>query len=478
MHISAESRRQLLDDVAKLSQEEFKALSPEDQAAVAKAQDEQDEEDRRNECLLDFIPRITPRWVRPEHLAPFANIFERAQHEQVLACVSVPPRHGKTELILHAIAWWLSRRPHDTLGYASYGAEIAESKSMLARDYARSAGIRLRDDRNTLNEWRTPSGGGCLAAGVGGAWTGQGIIAGIIDDPFKNRVEAESPLIRQRIWDWFTSTLTTRVEPGGSRIVVHTRWHEDDLIGRLLASTEERWDLINLPAIDDSGAALWPDRWPSEELEKKRRAVGTYDWWSLFQGQPRPRGGQMFADPVRYTEPNINDARIVLSVDAAGTEGTHSDYTAAVAMAVRGYESEMTADVLEVMRVRLEPQKAALPLREFQARHGGGGLLIEATRDGKSLRKALEAIDNRLVIREVPPLGDKLIRATPCAAAWSQGRIRVPLHAPWLSDFLAETSKFTGLGDLHDDQVDAMSQAWNEAAKSYPYKMHRVCSER
>ena len=152
--------------------------------------------------------------------------------------MSVPPRHSKTETILHSIAWLLEQDPQRSIGYVSYADAIARSKSRLARDYARAAGVALRQDADSLQEWRTAANGGVLATGVMGPLTGQGVNVLFVDDPIKNRQEAESFLIRQRTHEWFTSTATTRVEPNGSIVVCHTRWHADDLIGRLEKSGE------------------------------------------------------------------------------------------------------------------------------------------------------------------------------------------------------------------------------------------------
>jgi predicted phage terminase large subunit-like protein len=416
--------------------------------------------------LLDFIPRLSRGYERPSHLAAVASLFERAfAGEPVFACVSVPPRHGKTEMILAALAWWLSRRPEDALGYVSYASAFAESKSLRARDFATSQGVKLHPARSTLAEWRTTSGGGVLATGIGGPLTGQGVRLAVVDDPVKNREEAESALIRQRTWDWFTSTLWTRIEPEGSCIVVHTRWHEDDLIGRLARGDmgeAARWEVVNLPAIDDAGAPLWPSRWPVSELAKKR-AANEYDWHSLFMGAPRARGGEVFRAPARYAAPDLHGARLVLAVDPAGTEGTRSDWTVAVALAVRGAGLSLRADVVDVLRLRAEPGEAARELVGWQKRHGMAPMHIEASRDGKSIAKALRAMQPGLRLTELAPRGDKFVRAQPVATAWNEGRVRVPASsqgAPWLGPFLDVVCRFTGVSDRHDDDVDALAYAW------------------
>jgi hypothetical protein len=249
----------------------------------------------RQTSLADFVPRISPAYASPKHLAPLLEAFDRIESEPLRACLSVPPRHGKSETALHGIARLLARHPDWTIGYVSYAADIARSKSRQIRDYAAAAGVTLRNDSKALHEWRTPQGGGVLATGVGGPLTGHGLRLLVVDDPFKNRQDADSPLIRQRTHDWFTSTAMTRVEPGGSALVVHTRWHRDDLIGRLERDKEVEWEVIALPAIDSRGCALWPERWPVAELTKRRAEVGEYDWDSLFQQSPKARKGLVYA---------------------------------------------------------------------------------------------------------------------------------------------------------------------------------------
>lgn len=246
--------------------------------------------------LADFVPRISPSFAPPLHLVPLLDAFDRAEREPIRVCLSVPPRHSKTETVLHGIARLLARHPDWTIGYVSYAADIARSKSRQIRDYAAAAGVELRQDSKALHEWRTPQGGGVLATGIGGPLTGHGLRLLVVDDPHKNRQEADSPAIQQRIHQWFTSTALTRVEPGGSAIVVHTRWHRGDLIGRLSADEEVEWQIVSLPAIDSHGDALWPERWPLAELLKRRAEILDYDWDSLFQQSPKPRKGLVYPE--------------------------------------------------------------------------------------------------------------------------------------------------------------------------------------
>lgn len=417
--------------------------------------------------LLDFITRISPRYSAPHHLRPLLDALDRAEDEPVRVLVSVPPRHAKTETILHAAARWLRRMPWDTIAYASYAADVAHSKSRLARDYAIKAGVQLRGDSNAVHEWRTTSGGGMLATGIGGSLTSHGARLLIVDDPFANRQEAESAVRRQAVHEWFTSTAMTRLDPNGSALVVHTRWHPDDLIGRL--AKDSGWEVINLPAIDDSGRALWPERWTAEILNKRRVDVGEYDWASLYQGQPRPRGGALFNDAARYASPQLDGARIIIGVDPAASEKTHADYSVAIVLAVRGVGTGATGDILEVMRLQVEVPRLVGRLRELQGRYPGAPMVVEAVGGFRAVPQMLRAVDPLLRITEVQPATDKFIRAQPVSAAWNAGRVRVPMTAPWLPSFLDEVQSFTGVRDAHDDQVDALAHAWNHAAEPQLY---------
>ena len=185
---------------------------------------------------------------------------------------------------MHALAWLLRRKPHLRNAYASYAAQLAFTKSRLARDYTLAAGVRLRDDANKVNEWVTTAGGGLLATGVGGPLTGNpvdGVL--LVDDPHKNRAEAESAVIREEIKGWWTSTAMTRVHPQASVLVVHTRWHPDDLIGWLREGDGGKsWEVVELRAIADGtdpgdprqpGEALWPEYMPADFLEERKRDI-------------------------------------------------------------------------------------------------------------------------------------------------------------------------------------------------------------
>lgn len=428
--------------------------------------------------ILDCIPRVSPGYTRPDHLEPLAEFFANAKYGPQRVWISVPPRHSKTETIMHALAHWLMVRPHDPLVYITHTANLAYEKSRRIRDIALAMGVQLRGDSKAVNNWQTTSGiGGLRATGIGGPLTGSGAQLLVIDDPVKNREEAESAVIRQKNWDWFTSTALTRIEPGGSVIVCHTRWHDDDLIGRL--KEDPNWQGIELPAIVEDAQGkplrtLWPSRWPLDALQIKRREVGEYDWASLFQCQPRPRGGRLFTDPRRFAPADsiiVTDSpKIIIGVDPAATEKTSADYSAAVVLACSGRFAtvDFRADVLEVLRVQKKIPDLVVDLRDL-ARKWGAPIAVETVGAFKVVADLLRRLDPSLKIIEVTALGgDKFTRALPVAAAWNDGRVRVPETADWLHDFLLEVGKFTGVKDPKDDQVDALAHAFNAAQTLMP----------
>ena len=183
--------------------------------------------------LVRFVPRMSPRYMAPTHLAPLLRRFELAvDGVPQRVCCSAPPRHAKSESVFHVPAFMLRRHPEKTLSYSTYGERLSRKGSRKARAICTAAGLHVEGN---VNEWRTPEGGGLLAGGVGGPLTGFGVDLAIVDDPTKNRLEAESAIYRDRLVDWYRDVLMSRIEPGGSVFVFATRWHPDDLIGQLIA---------------------------------------------------------------------------------------------------------------------------------------------------------------------------------------------------------------------------------------------------
>ena len=452
--------------------------------------------EQRNEPLLSYIPRVSPHLLAPQHLAPLARLFERiVAGERVRALVDIPAQHGKTTTCAHGLPYILGRRPTWPLAYVTFSQQQAERKSLDAQRVALAAGaLDPRADRITLEEWRNPRGGGCLFTGIGGGLGGNPARVLIFDDFFKNREEAESKHRRDAVADWITSVAVPRLPADSSILIPSTRWHEDDPSGRIQRGdlcAGMGWEHVSLPFLahhdadgrrvpdTDGDSVLWPREqlpdgtwvgWTPEDARARLVSVGPYDAASIYQGQPRPRGGSVFRQPDRCAAPDIAGARFVLGCDPAGTDGPQSNHTVLVALAVRGYGDTATADVAGVLRLKLRPEHAAPQVLAWQRSFAGAPLHIESTRDGKDLATALRRIAPQIVIRHVAAIGDKFLRAQPAAAAWNAtpARIRVPADARAmrsttdddLAAFVRVVTSFAGMGDREDDDVDALSHAW------------------
>jgi predicted phage terminase large subunit-like protein len=419
--------------------------------------------------LLDFVPSVTPKYTSPVHLEAAIPYLEACFESPQFFTLSAPPRHGKSETLFHFMAKYIAMFPDRNVAYASYSAKFAERKSMQVRDICRRAGVGLDKSSASRGTWRTEAGGYFFARGPGGDLTGEGIHLLVCDDPYRSRAEAESATIRDNIYDWWTSVAMTRLEPGASVVCSHTRWHMDDLTGRL--TEEQGWPNISVPAIQypypdqDEGPenqprALWPERYTLEDLARRRKTVGEYDWASMFMCQPRPRGGALFGATNTYTDEEFEDIKIVkyvIGIDLAYTSKTYSDFSVAV---VLGIDDIGNAYVVEVRRRQCAAKDFAADLKALRLKYRSPQIIWFT---GGQERAIAEFFRNScgVPVKDIPAKEDKFVRAQAAATAWNTGRIFVPGdHKPWLDAFISEILSFTGVGDTHDDQVDALAAAF------------------
>lgn len=236
--------------------------------------------------------------------------------------IMAPPRHGKTELASRRFpAKFLGKRPDKTVISTSYGSTLAEEFGRDVRNIVDQPeykvlfpNVRLSADSQAKDRWHVAGGGGYIAAGVGTAITGRGADLLIIDDPVKGRVEAERESERKEIWEWYRGTAYQRLQPDASIVVIMTRWHEDDLVGRLNALEQEgggdKWIRVTLPAIGDDGGALWPEAYPLDVLAQIRATSGEYNWASEYEQEPRPPGGSFFSEDDLLVARKLPDGKI------------------------------------------------------------------------------------------------------------------------------------------------------------------------
>lgn len=382
-------------------------------------------------------------------------------------------------------AWYLGTWPDKRIILASYEASFAESWGRKARDVIEEVGmefwgVKTRDDSSAAARWDIAGHvGGMITAGVGGAVTGRGANVLLIDDPVKNADEANSLTYRQKTWDWFQSTAYTRLEPNGAIVLIQTRWHADDLGGRILQEVEhggEEWECINLPAIAqegdalgrEPGSALWPERYGVEQLDGIRQAVGAYVWGALYQQSPITREGGMFQRewfPV-VDVPPANLSKVVRYWDMAATEptkGRDPDYTVGMKVARNG---DGHYYVLDMRRDRLSPQGNEALIKQTTQLDGvetEAWMEEEGGSSGKSIIDYYIRLLAGYAFRGIRSTGDKQARANPVSSQAAAGNIRL-VRGPWVNEFLDEIEAFPH--GSHDDVVDGLSGAvkmlWTE----------------
>jgi predicted phage terminase large subunit-like protein len=313
------------------------------------------------ESLIGFTRYTKPDYRPAGHHKLIAEALERVERgECKRLMIFMPPRHGKSELASRRFpAWFLGRNPDRSIIAASYNSELAtdfgrEVRDILAsRLFANAFDVRLADNSQAAGRWHTSGRGGYVAAGVGTAVTGRGAHVLLIDDPFKDRVEADSEVTREKVWRWYTSTAYTRLEGDvaasvledddiwldflheieageaepfeGAIVLIMTRWNEDDLGGRLIAAQStggDQWEMLDLPALNDAGEALWPEKFSAERLNRIKAAIGARDWSALYQQRPSPDDGTFFLrDWFKRHNEKPDGINVYITSDYAVTEG-------------------------------------------------------------------------------------------------------------------------------------------------------------
>ena len=400
-----------------------------------------------SECLL----RISPSLCVPDHLKELIQVLEDSHEEPQRVLVSIPPQHGKSTTIKHAYPYLLQRDPTRTHAYVTYGKDLANQQARNIQFLCEEAGVQIQKKARSIAHWYTEQGGGVVSTSIGGPLTGKkidGLL--VIDDPFKDRAEAESPTKRQAVWDWFTSVPQTRVHKTTSIVVVHTRWHQDDLIGRIHKDLGEKegWKYINIPAINDEGEALWPDVHTLKFLLQQKER-NEYDFAALYQGRPRPKGADVFGEPARFYLPDseegwiqfLHNKHLIIAVDPAASADTSSDFSVVLVMAKDKLGPDGNAWIIDVQRKQCKVPDFVQIIKnkyeQYKCR-----IAVEAVGGFKAVPQMMELIDPTLVVGkkviEIHPTRDKFTRAQAVASAWNNGRVFVPVNRHWADAFTDE----------------------------------------
>jgi predicted phage terminase large subunit-like protein len=385
--------------------------------------------------------------------------------------IFLPPQHGKSSLAtVRYPVWRLEREPGLRVAVACYNQTHANRFSRRSLGIAKTRGIRLDPKRQAVDEWETATGGGLRAVGVGSGITGNPVDLLIIDDPVKSREEAESEAYRERCWDWYADDLYTRLQPGAAIVLIMTRWHLDDLAGRILGGPgAEDWEVVNLPAEAEAGdplgrepgEALCPERFDAAALADRRRVLGP-SYYALYQQRPVPReGGMVKREWLSHAVPAVPaGCQFVRYWDKAGTAGG-GDYTAGVLMGRDHLGIFYVADVVHGQWAAVDRERIILATAgSDRATYGTVRVVIEQE-PGSGGKESAESTIRALagyVVTADRPTGDKGIRLEPFAAQAGAGNVRL-VTAPWNREYIEELTTFPAA--RHDDQVDATAGAFN-----------------
>lgn len=387
---------------------------------------------------------------------------------------TLPPRHSKSMTITETYpTWFIGKDKKRRVIEVSYGKDLARKFGLanlqkIEGKAGKVFNMRLDSRQSAATNFNIADyRGGMVSTGMGGAITGQGADLLIIDDPIKNRQQANSPTYRDFIWNEWKATLQTRLQPTGSVIVILTRWHEDDLVGRLLEEDSREWDLVNLPLVAqdndllgrDPGETLWPEYgFDKDWAAVTKKAVGPLDWASLFQQEPRPQEGALLKRHYwNYYDKPIDPRSfdlIIQSWDCTFKDLESSDYVAGTVWGRIGpdvYLLDMTREQLGITGTMqaIENMSARWPL--------AGGKYIEDKANGPAV---LELLKRKLPgLIAVNPKGGKIDRAQAALPFIAAGNVYLPSPdlAPWVDDFVNEASSFPY--GKHDDMVDSATQA-------------------
>lgn len=417
--------------------------------------------------LLEFTKYTNPAYEDAPHHRVIVEKLEAVERGEIKRLmITMPPRHGKSELASRRFpAWYLGRNADKQIIAASYNSDLANDFGREVRNIVHSPEFTalfetgLAQDSKAANRWHTDKGGMYVAAGVGTAITGRGADILLIDDPFKDRQEADSEITRQRVWDWYTSTAYTRLMPGGAVVVINTRWHDDDLSGRLLEEQEksgDKWDLLSLPAIDATGQPLWPAWYPIERLEQIKAVLPARDWNALYQQNPIPDDGDYFKSDwfQEYDElpPNL---RMFGASDYAVTDGD-GDFTE---HGIAGVDSNNNLYIADwwfgqvTSDVWIEKQCDLIVDHEPICWFGEAGPIRRAIEP--FLMRRMQQREAYCRIEWLASISDKPTRARPIQAMASMGKVFVPKKAPWKDRLMNQLLRFPA--GKYDDGVDVFS---------------------
>lgn len=432
------------------------------------------------EKLLGFCSLTTKQYSKPKHLRLIANLLEKVERgESKRLIITIPPRHGKSMLCSEIFpAWYLGRNPEKYIMTVTYGQELADDFGRKVRDKLESPlfksvfpACEVRKDTRAASRMNTSAGGSYFAVGVGGSITGKGAHLLLIDDPIKNREEADSADRLTKINEWYSSVAYTRLMPDAAVVVIMTRWSEDDLVGHLLKQEHEGWEIVNLPAIDEEQKrSLWPEQYSYADMMRIKHTIDDFEFTCLYQQNPLPKSGIIFQPEWLNKGFSEKYGMTIMAVDPAISEKETADETAVTCI---GIDFARPFNITE-----LRTEHGRWNVHEQRERIKAMYNAIKPTPTWVGVEKVgYQAALGQLLLRdglpvlELDAIKDKKLRANEVIHYFAQGRVRVNTTA--MRDQLMRFRGKNEANDLVDALVHSLRVVHMLAAEEIEEKMDR-----
>ena len=435
--------------------------------------------EQAREGFMPFIKKVWPAFIEGRHHKIMAESFERVVNGDLKRLIiNMPPRHTKSEFASYLLpAWFLGQYPEKKIIQTAHTAELSVGFGRKVRNLVDSEDYKeifpelgLRADSKAAGRWSTSKGGEYFAIGVGGAVTGKGADLLIIDDPHSEQEgQSADPAVFDKVYDWYTSGPRQRLQPGGSIIIVMTRWHKRDLTGKIIKTSVQRegmdeWELIEFPAIMPSGNALWPEFWSLAELEALRSELPAPKWQAQYQQDPSSEESALVK---REWWQKWEDERpppcefIIQSWDTAFLKTQRADYSACTTWGVFYHPDEQGVTqpniiLLDAFKDRLEFPELKKCAFEFYNEFEPDACIVEAKAAGTPLIFELRAMG--IPVSEYTPSrgNDKISRVNAVSDLFASGIVWCP-ETRFAEEVIEEFASFPA-GE-HDDLVDSSTQA-------------------
>jgi predicted phage terminase large subunit-like protein len=460
----------IISQLPLVEQESFMEMAQEYMASLQREAAQED--------FMKFVGEMWPGFINGAHHKVMAQKFQDiAEGKCKRLIINMPPRHTKSEFASYLLpAWFLGKFPGKKIIQCSNTAELAVGFGRKVRNlvgseqYARIfPNVSLRSDSKAAGRWSTNSDGEYFAIGVGGTVTGKGADLLIIDDPHSEQEAAianTNPEVYDKVYEWYGSGPRQRLQPGGSIIVVMTRWSKRDLTGKILKSSIERdgdtWEIIDFPAILPSGKALWPQFWRIEELQALKEELPVSKWNAQYQQQPTSEEGALVKrewwQEWTLEKPPICEY-IIQSWDTAYTKNERSDYSACTTWGVFYLnEDEMQPNIilLDAVKERLEFPELKERALQYYKEWEPDVFIVEAKAAGSPLIFELRRMG--IPVSEFTPTrgNDKIARMNSVTDLFASGKVWAP-RKRWAEEVIEEMAAFPN--SEHDDLVDSSTQA-------------------